>query len=466
MKRGDEVEVRVERISDRGASSGDVGGREVHVAGAIPGDRVLARVLGRRKRRIEAQMIALLDPSPLRAEPRCRYFGDCGGCTRQNLIYPAQLDAKRQAVEDAFSEHGLLGGAPVAATIGTESIWYYRNKMEFSFGARRWLTDWEVASGEEFERDFALGFHVPGHFDRLLDLRECFLQSELSVRLVNGVREFARAQGFTPWNVRRAEGYLRHLVIRTPLHEPEVMLDLVTDAYHEDRMTRLAAWLHAEFPEVTTLVNTINDGVAQVATGRAAHVIFGDGVVHDRIGRHRFEIGPRAFFQTNTRQAERLYELAAKAADLRETDCVYDMYCGLGTISLFVADRAKKVVGLEIERDTVLCARRNAEANGVQNVRFVEGDLAQSLDDSLLERYGSPDLIILDPPRAGVHPKILAKLEEIDAARMVYVSCNPKTQAHDLARLRERYSIESIQPIDLFPHTDHVENVVGLRRRA
>ena len=464
MKRGAELELTIERFADRGTAVGTHEGQEILVPFAVPGDRVRIRLLGRRKRKTHGQLLSVLEPSPLRVDPRCRYFGSCGGCTWQNLLYTAQLDAKRQSVEDAFSEHGLLTGAQVAPALGSEEIYYYRNKMEFSFGARRWLTDWEVQSGREFDRDFALGMHMPGYYDRLLDLEECFLQSELTTRLLGGVREFAGREGFSAWDLRQREGYLRHLVLRTPRHTEEVLLNLVTSTDDPERLSVFGRYLKDHFPEVTTLLNTVNSGVAQVATGELVRVIFGTGKVHDRIGPYTFEIGPHSFFQTNTRQAERLYEVALRFAEPGPEDLVYDLYSGLGAISLYFSASARRVVGLELDRSAVEAAERSAGFNGVSNVTFACGDLAGCLNTDFSRKYGAPDIIVLDPPRAGLHPQTLRGLLELKAPKIVYVSCNPATQARDLAGLVGAYELLRIQPVDLFPHTSHVENVVLLAR--
>lgn len=470
MKPGTELTLRIDRIAEKGRSVGSATNahgttREIHVPFAVPGDELRVEVLGRRKRRTDARVLEILEPSPLREDPRCRYFGTCGGCSRQNIRYSAQLELKHELVERAFFDAGLLAHAKVGSTIGADPTYDYRNKMEFSFGARRWLTEAEVASGETFDRDFALGLHVPGHFDRLLDLQECHLQGPLSVRVVNGIRALAREHGWEPWSVRTITGFLRHIVIRTPAHEDEALVDLVTTTRDEARMALAADWLRRECPEVTTFLNTINDGVAQIATGSATHVEFGPGVVHDRIGDFRFEIGVHSFFQTNTRQAERLYEVVRDAAALRADDVVYDLYCGLGTISLYVAPYVQNVLGVEIDAETTASAIRNAEANGIKNVSFQAGDLLETLGAELVRDAGAPDVVIVDPPRAGIHPKMLKKIELLAAPRLVYVSCNPKTQVKDLAVLKRSYDVVSVQPVDLFPHTDHIETVASLRRR-
>ena len=466
LKRGAEIELTIEKFADRGKSLARLDGYVVFVAGAVPGDRVRVQVIKGKKNYAEARLLDVLTPSPLRTEPRCFYFGTCGGCKWQHVAYPAQLDAKRQSVREALIHHGHLEDLDVRPTLGAEAIYFYRNKMEFSFSTHRWLTPQEIASGESFDTAFALGLHIPGNFYKVLDLNECHLQSEASVRLVNGVREFARLRGWKPWNIRSHEGFLRHLVIRQAANTDELMVNLVTNGYDRGGMAELAIYLRMEHPEVTTFVNTINTGVAQTAYGEDMHTVFGPGVIHDCIGPYRFEVAPNAFFQTNTRQAERLYEVARDFADLQPDDLVYDLYCGAGTISIFVADKAKHVVGVEVVGEAVENARANARANAVENCTFVSGDLLKVFTPNFIDHYGRPDVLIVDPPRAGLHPKIVKRIAELRPERFVYVSCNPLTQARDLALLQDVYTVEAVQPVDLFPHTHHVENVVKLRAKV
>ena len=483
LKRGREVVLTLDTFADRGKSlvrlGGDSeaagerrGGFVVFVAGAVPGDRVRARVIKRKKGFAEARLLEILEPSPLRTTPRCEYADSCGGCKWQHVEYPAQLAMKGEQAVDALRRVGLdLTEADLRAPLGADheegsgGIYFYRNKMEFSFSAQRWLTDWEIATGEAHDKDFALGLHVPGRFDKVLDLKACYLQSEWSARLVNGVRALAKEKGWKPWHAREHEGFLRILAVRQAAHTEDRMVNLVTSAYVPERMEAFADFLRAEFPEVTTLVNTINSGVAQTAFGEAVHTVFGPGTIRDKIGPHTFEIASNAFFQTNTVQAERLYEVAREFANLQPDDVVYDLYCGAGTISLFVADAVERVVGVELVEEAVENARASAEANGVDNCTFVAGDMLALFKPDFIEEHGRPDVLILDPPRAGLHPKVVGQIAALRPERIVYVSCNPQTQARDLAMLSEAaaYTIEAVQPVDLFPHTHHVESVVGLR---
>lgn len=463
MKKGEVLELEIEKFADKGKSVARADGFTVFVGGAVPGDRIRARVLRKKKDRVETRLLEVLEASKLRTEPVCPYFGACGGCKWQHVDYAAQLAAKRQQVEEAFSGTGAFTELDVRPVIGSERVFFYRNKMEFSFSAERWLTAEEIASGENLDKNFALGLHVPGHYNKVLDLQECYLQSELSVRLVNETRTFVRLHGWAPWNMQTHEGYLRHLVIRQGEHTGEVMVNLVTNGFDPARMETFGAFLGETFPEVTTFVNTIHTGVAQTTVGEAVHTIFGAGVIHDRIGPYEFEIAPNAFFQTNTLQAERLYEVVRTFAELRPDDLVYDLYCGAGTISLYVAGGVRHVVGVEMVEEAVKNARENAAANGVSNCTFVSGDLMRLFTPEFIETYGRPDVLIVDPPRAGMHKKVVEQIGRMRPERFVYVSCNPQTQAQDLALLRDIYTIEAVQPVDLFPHTPHVENVIKLR---
>ncbi|MEM1056530.1 MAG: 23S rRNA (uracil(1939)-C(5))-methyltransferase RlmD [Bacteroidota bacterium] len=482
LKRGREITLTLTDFADRGKSLARVGDGErgyvVFVAGAVPGDRVRARVFKRKRSFAEARLLEVMEPSDLRVDPPCEYFDACGGCKWQHVGYEAQLEMKRDQVEGALvyeggidlAQHGVDGtGVTVRPTMGVEGEpYFYRNKMEFSFSAQRWLTDWEIATGETLDKDFALGLHVPGRYDKVLDLTACYLQSEWSAALVNGVRRFAKEHGWKPWNVHDHTGYLRHLVVRTPANTDEKMVNLVTSREDSARLEQFADWLREHFPETTTLINTINSGKGQTAFGEKEIVAFGPGVVHDRIGEHTFEIAASAFFQTNTKQAERLYAVAAEMAHFRPDDLVYDLYCGAGTISMYVADRVKRVVGVELVEAAVENARANAEAGGVDNCTFVAGDMLKLFTPEFVEEHGQPDVLLVDPPRAGMHPKVTEQIAALRPERIVYVSCNPRTQAKDLQRLlastENGYRIEAIQPVDLFPHTHHVENVIGLRR--
>ncbi len=465
MKKGSIVTLTMEKFADRGKSLTRMDGYVVFVAGAVPGDTVQARIFKKRKKFAEGALLEVITPSPLRTDPKCKYFLTCGGCKWQHVNYESQLEAKTQSVQDAFQHHGGFEAVDVKKTIGTEDTYYYRNKMEFSFSAGRWLTPSEIASGEDFDTSFALGLHVPGNYAKVLDLTECHLQSELSTRIVNAVRELAIQSEWKPWDTRRHTGYLRHLVIRQAAKLPELMVNLVTSYVDTERTEAFAAFLKADFPEVTTFVNTINSGVAQTAFGEEAHVVFGSGIIHDKIGDLTFEIASNAFFQTNTKQAQTLYEVAIEFAELKPEDLVYDLYCGAGTITCFIAPHVKRVVGVELIDEAVQNARKNAKANGIKNVKFITGDMMKLFNPAFIKKNGRPDVLIVDPPRAGLHPKVVEQIKELAPDRFVYVSCNPMTQARDLALMADVYDVEVLQPVDLFPHTHHIESVAKLKKK-
>ena len=466
MKKGKEIELTIEKFADRGKSLARVDGYVVFVPQVVPGDRVLARIRKKKKSFAEAALVEVLDPSPLRIEPKCRYFGSCGGCKWQHVDYEAQLEAKRQSVKDALEHTGGFLGIEVRPTHGADDIFHYRNKMEYSFSASRWLTTAEIATGKSFKTDFALGMHVPGRFDRVLDLHECYLPAPISMQIVNGIRQLALKEGWTCWSTSTRSGYLRHLVIRTGKRTGEVMVNLVTNGYEEERFDRITRFVQEAFPQVTTCVNTSHTGLAQVAIGEKEYVGFGPGVIHDEIGGFTFEIAPTAFFQTNTVQAEKLYEYVQLFSEAGRDDLVYDMYCGAGTISIFMAASVKHVVGIELVPDAVKNAHKNAAMNDVKNCTFVEGDIKKLFDAEFIAAHGRPDVLIVDPPRAGMHEKVVKEISALRPNRFVYVSCNPQTQARDLQLLSDLYTIERVQPVDLFPHTTHIENIIKLRLRS
>jgi 23S rRNA (uracil1939-C5)-methyltransferase len=469
MKRGEEITVTLESFALEGKSIARVEGLVVFVTGAVPGDTVRVRLTKIKKSFCEATSVEVLTPSPLRAVPRCAHFGLCGGCRWQNVAYDAQLAFKRQHVVDALERIGGFRGIAVEPTIGSKDPYYYRNKMEFSFG-ERWLTGEELDAQREegaLPADrFALGLHIPERFDRVLDINECWLQSETSNRILSAVRSFARSKDLSIFSTRTHEGYLRNLVIRQSRHTEEVMVNLVTRDDRPAVMRELSEILLRDIPAVTTIVNNITERKSQVALGDREVVIHGPGTITERIGKRIYRISSNSFFQTNTLQAERLYDTARRSARLRQGDLVYDLYSGTGTIALHIADDVRQVVGVESVPAAVEDARRNAESNGVGNCEFLLGDMKEVLtrQHAMLAPFGPPDAMIIDPPRAGMHEDVVRRVLELAPERIVYVSCNPATQARDLAILSGAYRISEVQPVDMFPHTFHIENVVALSR--
>ena len=468
MKRGEELILTLGGFALEGKSVARLEGLVVFVTGAVPGDTVRVRLTKIKKTFCEAEALEVLAPSEERTKPQCRYFGVCGGCRWQNVRYDAQLMFKRQHVIDALERIGGFQGIGVRPTLGCDQPYHYRNKMEFSFG-QRWLSREEMTAQHDTGTkgpSFALGLHLPGRFDRVLDLEECWLQSELSVGIVNHVRLFALEHQLTVYSTFTHEGFLRNLVVRQSKQTGEVMVNLVTRDDRPDIMTSFTAALLANFPEITTVCNNITERKSQVAIGDRERVYHGPGYINEKIGTRLYRISANSFFQTNTLQAECLYDTARTFARLTPTDVVYDLYSGTGTIALHIADHVRSVVGVESTPAAVEDAHRNAAVNGVGNCRFLLGDLRELLtkEKNLVAESGKPEVIILDPPRAGMHEDVVRSVMELSPERIVYVSCNPATQARDLKMMAQQYRITDVQPVDMFPHTFHIENVVALSR--
>jgi 23S rRNA (uracil1939-C5)-methyltransferase len=433
----------------------------VFVNNVIPGDVITAQVRKVKKNYAEAKLIEILAPSVLRAEPQCEYFGTCNGCKMQNLEYARQLEFKRKSVIDSFERIGGFEDLSVPETVGSDDIYYYRNKLEFSFSNSRWLTD-DDKDIENVDKSFALGFHIPKFIDKVLDLKKCYLQSELSNKILNLTRDFFKSRKLSIYSTRTHSGYLRYLIIRQSPFTAEIMVNLITSEEKQNLIYEFADELKKEIPEVTTFINTISTSKAQVAAGEKSIDIFGDGVITEQVGKYRFIISPMSFFQTNTLQAKKLFDTALKLANFTGKENVLDLYCGCGAISLYISDYVNKVMGVELNNESILSAHENAELNGVKNCDFVSYDVKDYLGiikNELLIRY---DTFVIDPPRSGIHSKAAEYILEYGPDKIIYVSCNPATQARDIKLLAEKYNITAIQPVDMFPHTFHVENVVRL----
>lgn len=436
----------------------------VFVRGGVPGDRVLARIRKAKGRYAEAVVEQVTAPSPRRVDPVCRYFQICGGCSWQNAGYDLQLEFKREQVHDLLSRIGGLSRVEVKPTLGSPRLYHYRNKMEFTFGARRWLTQQEIADSGRVRKDFALGLHVPQRFDKVLDIETCHLAPPVMTDIMNRVRQVAVDRSWAPYDTLAHLGYLKNLVIRVSEYSGEVLVNLVTSERREDRMEILTKELTSHFPEVRTIVNSVNPGRSPVAAGKEENDL-GSGRLVEKIGEISYTLEASTFFQPNTRQAERLYSVVRDFARLSGRETLLDLYCGVGGITLFLSGAVKRAVGIENQSRSVELARLNAEANSVRNCEFLQEDAAAYLKQVTGDGSLAPDLVTIDPPRVGMHPDMLASLLKLKPSRIVYVSCNPATQARDLGTLVTDYDVEGIQPVDMFPQTYHIENVVGLRRR-
>jgi 23S rRNA (uracil1939-C5)-methyltransferase len=463
IKRGDEIVLDIAEAAFEGKAVGRHEGFVVFVEGGVPGDRALIRIGTVKRSFAEGRIVRLDAPSPLRTTPRCRYAGVCGGCKWQHVSYEAQLRFKEQQVRDALQRIGGFADADVRPIVGAEDIYFYRAKMEYSFAPHQWMHE----GSEPNDSSVFVGLHVPARYDKVLDIAECHLQSEASNRILTFTRTFARENGIAVYDPDRHDGYLRFLVIRESKRTGERMVNLVTFTDDPETMRRYAEALRTEVPEITTIVNTVNPGKAQIAFGEIERVYWGDGIIHEQLGRYRFAVSAGSFFQTNVAQAERLYEVAKAFGSFRPDDVVWDLYSGTGSIAIFISDAVRAVVGIESVASAIRDAERNAATNGVTNCSFVLGDLKDRLtkDSGWMADHERPTAMVIDPPRSGMHPRVVQEVVSLAPERIVYVSCNPATQARDLKDLcASAYRLTRSQPVDMFPHTYHIENVALLER--
>jgi 23S rRNA (uracil1939-C5)-methyltransferase len=449
VRKGEELELRIDSLAYGGNGVARVNGFVVFVRGALPGDLVRARVTKAKRGFAEAVAQAVLEPSGERVEAPCRHFGACGGCRFQDLAYESQVAAKEQQVRDALVRIGRIAEPPLEPIVPAASVFGYRNKLEYSF-----------AAGEE---GVQLGFHRAGRWDEIVDIEECLLTTELGNAIRLAVRAWAREERLEPYDQATGAGYLRHLVVREGRNTGQVLVLLVT-APGERFETGYFVDVLRRFPEVRSVYWAINDTPAE-RTNVPAKLLWGEEAIEEEILGLRFRLRPGAFLQTNTEMAERLYSLAREYAGLGGTENVLDLYCGTGTIALALAREAGMVWGLEISEEAVACAIENAELNGIANARFFAGNVGQTLEE-LVEESGPPDVVVVDPPRAGLAGKALRRTGALGAGRIVYVSCNPTTLASDLQVLRDEfgYELRRCRPVDMFPHTPHVESVSLLTR--
>lgn len=433
------------------------------VSGGLPGDVADVQLTRRRKSYQEGRVVKIHSYSGKRTDPFCKHFGVCGGCKWQDLKYSEQLFYKQKEVSDTLERVGSLdlpGVHPIMASPGEK---HYRNKLEFTFSNRRWLTEAEVTSGADFGERNGLGFHIPGMFDKVVDLEECHLQPEPSNSIRQAVREYAREEGLSFYDLKNGGGLLRTLIIRNTV-AGELMVIVVF--FDEDEKPRMALLDHlrSRFPEIASLMYCINRKANDTIGDQEILLHSGRDHIVEKMEELQFRIGPKSFFQTNPMQALELYRKVREYAGLTGSEVVYDLYCGTGTIGLFLARQASKIVGIEYVEDATRDAGLNASLNGIENAGFHAGDIKDLLTEEFIERVGRPDVLVTDPPRAGMHENVVRAILFARPQRIVYVSCNPSTQARDLQMLSEFYRILEVQPVDMFPHTWHVENVVKLER--
>jgi 23S rRNA (uracil1939-C5)-methyltransferase len=437
----------------------------IFVNGAVPGDIVDLRILRKRKKFMEAIPVHFHELSSERVEPMCSHFGVCGGCKWQQLDYAKQLFYKEKQVRDQFERIGKIPVQLINPILGSANTSFYRNKLEFTFSNRRWITDKNELENEDTINRNALGFHMPGRFDRVLQIDYCHLQPEPSNEIRNAVNTFSQENNYTFYDPISETGYLRNLTIRTTM-EGKVMVILSVHDDEPELLEKILSFIWKQFPSLHSLMYIINPKVNDSMADMNVILYRGSEFLVEKMENLSFRIGPKSFFQTNTAQGLRLYELAREYAALTGNETVYDLYTGTGTIALFVASKAKKVIGIEYVEEAIEDAKLNAEFNNISNCDFYAGDMNKLFTDEFIFAKGKPDVIILDPPRAGVHEKVIAGILYAQPKRIVYVSCNPATQARDIALLSEKYEVTKVQPVDMFPHTQHVENVALLVKRT
>ena len=457
--------VTIEAVAAEGKALTHVDGMVVFVDFAVPGDVVDIQVFRKKKNYMEGFISRMIQPSPHRVEAFCEHFGVCGGCRWQPLPYEMQLEAKRQQVYDQLVRIGHLEVPEIRPTLPSQRTQFYRNKLEVSASSKRWVLHGEDPEAIPENDRMGLGFHVGKFFDKVLDIKKCWLQPEPSNAIRLFIKQFCIKNGYDFYDIRNNEGYFRNMFVRTT--EAGAVMLILCFAY-EDSAKRIALLdaVAAEFPQITSLWYVINEKLNDSIGDQSPILYKGDEAIYEEMEGLRFKIGPKSFYQTNSLQAYRLYSVARDFAALTGNEVVYDLYTGTGTIAQFVSRQASQVIGIEYVPEAIEDAKANAEANGITNCRFFAGDMKDVLNAKFIARHGRPDVIILDPPRAGIHPDVAKVILDAAPDRMVYVSCNPASQARDLAILCEDYEITAVQPVDMFPHTMHVENVCALKRKV
>ena len=460
VKKGELLELRISEMAFGGKGLARKDGLAVFVDQTAPLDCVIARIIKKKKSYAEARVVSIKEPSPFRISPPCEYSGFCGGCKWQFLKYDKQLEYKRRHVLDSIERIGLIHGVPVHQTIPSKLIFGYRNKMEFSCSDRRWLLPDEMGK-EDIDISFALGLHVPGTFHKVLDTRACLLQPETGNYILDDVRTYIKNSDAPVYGLRSHTGFWRFVMLRHSAAYDQWMVNIVTAAEDRETVQPLADQLTDKYPQIVSVINNITSRKAGIAVGEYEILLAGSSCIKDKIGSFEFDISSNSFFQTNTRSAELLYRTVKEYAGLSGTETVVDLYSGTGTIAICLADSAKEVTGIEIVESAVADAENNCRKNNVSNCRFIHGDIKECLSQ-IAKR---PDIMIIDPPRAGMHKNVVKQVIEMAPNRIIYVSCNPPIMARDLGMIKEYYRILEIQPVDMFPHTYHIESVARLERK-
>ena len=441
-----------------------IDGKVIFIEGAVPGDVVDVLITKNKKDWAEGKAIKINEYSTERVTPFCVHFGICGGCKWQMLPYEKQLQYKEQEVKDVIKRIGKMGTS-VLPIRGSEKTIYYRNKLEFTFSNKKYLTQKEFSLlGEDKWPGGALGYHVPKLYDKIIDIKECWLMEDVNNIVRNTLHEFAEKNHYSYYDIKEHKGFLRNVIIRN-CSTGEVMVNLFFGNEDKEKREKICNYLLEKVPAITTLLYTINQKWNDSMDNLEPQIFYGKGYVIEKLGGFNFKISPKSFFQTNTKQAEVLYNVIEDFAALTGNEIVYDLYCGTGSIGIFLSKNAKKIIGVDVIEEAIKDAKENAELNNLQTASFFSGDVIDICNDDFFAVHGTPDVVIVDPPRAGLHNKLLNKLLEISSQKIIYVSCNVATQARDLQLMNEKYSVEKIQPVDMFPHTHHIESIALLTLR-
>lgn len=456
--------VLIEGVAAEGKAIARIDGVVLFVEYAVPGDVVNVKIIKKKKNYMEGVITSMIKPSEQRMEPFCEHFGICGGCKWQHLPYEMQLQAKQQQVYDQLVRIGHLSIPEISPIIPSDNTRYYRNKLEFTFSSKRWIYGDENPEELSPQERCGLGFHVGRFFDKVLDIKHCWLQKEPSNRIRLFMKDYALSHGLEFYNIRENTGFLRNMVVRSNT-AGDIMLTVVFAFEDHSLMDPFLSSIYEAFPEIKSLYYVINSKLNDSISDQECILFRGDDAIWERMENLRFKIGPKSFYQTNSEQAYKLYSAARNLAALEGGEVVYDLYTGTGTIAQFVSAKASKVVGIEYVKEAIDDANVNAEANGITNCSFYAGDMKDVLTSDFIKENGTPEVMIIDPPRAGMHPDVVKTILEAAPQRIVYVSCNPASQARDLAMMSEKYEITAVQPVDMFPQTIHVENICALTRK-
>ncbi|MBW1965634.1 MAG: 23S rRNA (uracil(1939)-C(5))-methyltransferase RlmD [Deltaproteobacteria bacterium] len=464
IKKNQSITITIDSVAYGGKGIARLDNFVIFVRDALPGQHLKVKIIKKKPSFAEAIIEEIITQSPDYIDPKCIYFNDCGGCTFQNLRYLAQLKIKKQQIEDVYTHLTKLTPVKILEPLASPEIWGYRNKMEFSAGDNRWLMK---ENDPETPKDFAIGLHAPRRFDKILDVKECFLQNDTRNKIFADIRKWMHENKITLDNPRHHTGFLRNIMIREGAYTNEIMINFITRENGKEILKPLIDDMIAHYPEITSVVNNVTKSKGQTSQGGKEFLLYGNSVIHDTIGGIQYEISANAFFQTNTKGAEQLYGVVRDFAKETNKPVIWDFYSGIGSIALFLADVAKKVYGFEVCSAAVKNANENTQKNNINNCEFFEANLDKFLqtNQELIQSLLPPDIVVVDPPRAGIHPKFLKQMVNQGAPKIIYVSCNPSTQARDIEQLVEHgYKVEKIQPVDMFPHTWHIESVALLTK--